>query len=95
MKATARPRHVGQLVNHRRANNAITTGTIAQRNTVPQHWSKITSTTMMTMPERAMMLGQDRMDCWPSLLASSSLRLSTTRVGRTHLSTITWPSNSK
>jgi len=47
MKAMARPCLAGQLVNHHRANNAITTGTVASHHAMPQCGSK---TTTMTIP---------------------------------------------
>ena len=34
-KATVRPRHAGQLVNHHCANGAVTTGTVASRHAMP------------------------------------------------------------
>jgi hypothetical protein len=37
MKDAARPHHTGQLVNHRHANSADTTGTIALRHAMPRH----------------------------------------------------------
>ena len=36
-KATASPRHIVQLANHRHANSAVTTGTVAPRHATPRH----------------------------------------------------------
>jgi hypothetical protein len=53
----------------------------------PCHAHGMGSKTTTTMPRCTMTPGQDNMACQASLLTSPSLGLSTTRVGRTHLST--------
>jgi hypothetical protein len=76
MKATTRPCRAGQLMNHRHANSVVTTGLVASRHAMPRRGSKIKTT---TTPKHVLTPGQDRLACKPSLLASPSLGLTTTR----------------
>jgi hypothetical protein len=91
--ATASSHRTRQLMNHHRANSAVTTGTVAPRHAMPRCGNKTMTT---TIPGHVLTLGQDGLPYKPSLLVSPSLRLMTTR-SREPLSLslyVTWPPDS-
>jgi hypothetical protein len=64
-KATASPRHIGQLGDQHHANSVVTAGTVASSRTILRHGHK----TMTTATQgRVPALGQDSLTCIPSLL---------------------------
>ena len=69
----------------------VVAGIVASHHATPRRANKIMTT---TIPERAMMPGQDRVACRPSLLISPSLRLTTTRSGEPLSPHVTWPPHS-
>jgi hypothetical protein len=76
MTATMSPCCAGKLVNNHHSHGAVTAGTVPPPYAMPwcgEH----------DLNDHAWTCWQDRMDCWPSLLASPSLGLLTTWVGRT------------
>ena len=86
-KATEGPRRTRQLVNHRHAHSAVMTGTVALCHAMLRHGKQGSDDHDDDHAWTYDDAKTRQMDCWPSLLVSPSLGLSTTRVGRTHLST--------